>query len=366
MAEPLAPDASVLSLHVLPAEHGDCSVLSYGDAHTHYRLVVDTGVAATSSRLRHVMQSSAEGTVWELLVVTHIDDDHIGGASALLSDVGVMARFQDIWFNGRQHLDPAGTEVLGVRQGIQLQEALGEEGVPWNRAFSNGAVCIANTGPLPSVTLGSGAKLTILSPDLAALSKLRTLWDRHLRLQQQNQAGASSQTPPPAPPGFHRLGGGALNIPALAATNTQADLSIPNGSSIAFIFEYAGKRILFGADAHADILERSAPRLPGSPPHQVDLFKLPHHASSRNVTRTLLKAYPTKRYVVSTNGARHDHPDDIALARVVLESQGAKVFFNYPSEAFSRWERQAMLPESHFSVEAGDADNGVLVKLLKN
>ena len=56
-----------------------------------------------------------------------------------------------------------------------------------------------------------------------------------------------------------------------------------------------------------------------------------------NVTVDLLKAFPAQAYVVSSDGNRHGHPDDLAIARIVDTVPGSMVYFNYPGPAYRRW-----------------------------
>ena len=91
-----------------------------------------------------------------------------------------------------------------------------------------------------------------------------------------------------------------------------------NGSSIAFVFEYKGKRILFGADSHEDTLLESLGKLtePGKR-YKVNACKLPHHGSRRNVSKALVQALDCDQWWFSSSGARFNHPNDEAIARVV-------------------------------------------------
>lgn len=348
-----------MKAHVLAAEHGDCFVLSYGENGKTFRLVVDAGVGKTSERLERVLKESDEA-VWELLVVTHVDLDHIGGALELLEDASIAGRFQDVWFNGRQHLDPAGTESLGVKDGIALQKRLSEAGLPWNQAFQGGAVCVSPNGePVKKILSGSGATLTILSPSAMELARLRTLWDTFVRAERKRpQAEAAAAIPPH----LESMGGGGLEIAALAAATSRPDKSATNASSIAFIFEFAGRRILFAADAHADVLCRAGAWM-SADDRRVDLFKLPHHGSAGNVTTALMATFPSSKFAISTNGG-HDHPDDVALARVVTASPAAELYFNYAADAFSRWRAEAQRPGSAFAVPTTQTEDGISIELL--
>ncbi|CAN7596647.1 MBL fold metallo-hydrolase [Variovorax paradoxus] len=355
------PGKHRLSFHALAAQHGDCIVLSYGDEGHDYRVVVDAGVEGTADRLKEVL-NEAPNAIWELLVISHIDADHIGGVLTLLADKSVAGRFQDIWFNGRQHLDPPGIESLGVAQGIDLQEALSLEGISWNRAFGKNAVCLDADVPVKK-SLNSGANVTLLSPTFPRLTAVRRLWDRYLRTVGEAKKAQPSKGKP-APLGLERMGGEAMNIATLAATKTQLDGSATNASSIAFLFEFGGKQILLGADANPKDLVAASLHVAEEVRKDLHVFKLPHHGSAKNVTESLLRMYSASNYVVSTNGDRHDHPDDVAIARIIESRPDARLLFNYAGKASKRWQQQAALPGKTFTVFAGQGDEGVRLRLL--
>ena len=361
-ASKLPAQSHRLVFQALAADHGDCIVLSYGDQAGHYRLVVDAGAEGAAARLQSVLDAAPD-VVCELFVVSHVDDDHIGGVLALLEDKNLAGRFQDVWFNGRQHLEPPGSESLGFKQGIQLQEALTALGISWNKAFDGGAVRMDDAGSPVRKVLPSGAVVTVLSPVVRDLTRLRTQWDRYLRRKAEAERQVQ-QKPGPAPPGLESMGGAAFDIPAMAATKTPLDGSVKNASSIALLFEYGGKRVLLGADAHSTVLVASSQHLDATDRTSLDVFKLPHHGSAKNVTERLMKTLSGSRYVVSTNGTHHDHPDDVAIARVVNSNPSAQLFFNYAGPASERWEQQAGLPSRRFTVVAGQNEDGIRIELL--
>lgn len=356
-----------VEVHALAAEHGDCIVLSYGDGKAHFRLVVDAGVAGTADRLRRVLDESGNA-VWELLVVTHIDLDHIGGTLSLLSDKSIATRFNDIWFNGRQHLE-LGRESMAVAEGKQLAELLGREGIFWNEAFGKDAVCLtADDAPVHKTLPASKADITILSPSRKGLADLRRLWDlweEREKRKAEKPTKTERATARQDAPDIEMLSAASPSIEDLAGTKTGVDGSVTNGSSIAFIFEYCGIRVLLGADAHASVLLKSAVKL-----HKemlnLDVFKLPHHGSSANVTKKLTLTLPARQYLLTTDGERHDtHPSDVAIARALIATPNAELLFNYPNEAYERWAKRP--PESGytFTVRAGRGEEGIRVRLEK-
>src|SRR5690606_36302877 len=116
---------TMLRLEMLPAAHGDCLWLEYGDGHEVRRILIDGGPAHTYPALRErILHLPRSARRFELLIVTHIDADHIEGVIRLLQDAPALGLvFERIWFNGWEQLtrvpDPAGVP-LGAVQGEYL------------------------------------------------------------------------------------------------------------------------------------------------------------------------------------------------------------------------------------------------------
>ena len=362
-----------LRLRALGADHGDCLVIEYGDAERSFGVLIDGGTSGTVERVRDIL-TDRPGVTWELLVVSHVDHDHIGGVLELLTDASLAQRFQDIWFNGRHHLEPTSQESLSIEEGIALAKRLADDKLPWNRAFGGEAVRLSDEGRPVKKCLDSGAKVTVVSPGLKQLRSLANLWDREVaRLAAKKAAEdaareeAAKALANPVPDGLEALsaeGDGPLDIARLAAASTKLDGSAKNGSSIAFIFEFRGRSLLLTGDAHAPVLVTAAASLPEGVSASVEVLKLPHHGSAKNVTKALLKAFPAKSYVVSTNGALHDHPDYEAIARVIHVCPKAQVFFNYDSIRAQRWLAESKSDGRTFEVVVGSDDDGVVVEVL--
>jgi glyoxylase-like metal-dependent hydrolase (beta-lactamase superfamily II) len=95
-------------LEMLPARCGDCLLLEYGPpgrAGSSSSTVASARpprCCGTARGLRH--ERGAETLEIELLVVTHIDNDHIVGIIELLKADHPALKIHDIWFNGRPQL----------------------------------------------------------------------------------------------------------------------------------------------------------------------------------------------------------------------------------------------------------------------
>ncbi len=338
-----AETARELRIELLPAGVGDCVALECVEGKAVRRVLIDGGPPDTAAVVEK--RFGVNERDFELLVVSHIDSDHIGGVPGIL-EAGF--RFADAWFNGFVHLP--GPAQRSVRQGESLSEQLtGKKGgapLPWNTAFDGGAVLRADDDPKsgrcveapPVIRLKWGLELTLLSPTPKRLKALRPGW--HAYLQKLRAGKPSSQTPNAA---YRR----AANSPAAwAARKSRRDAKAPNGSSIAFIAEYAGRSCLFAADAFATVLypalhwlaEKRGKRL------DLDVFKLPHHGAQGNVASELFDVVRARHYLVSTNGEQHGHPDDEAIARVVVfGGPDHQIWFNYDNERTGKWRKQAWI-----------------------
>lgn len=334
-------DNGFLRLHVLQAGYGDCLVVEYGHDQTEQHLIViDGGVAGeTTPTLKKLLKDLPNAHI-DLLVVSHVDDDHIVGAIRVLQDKKLRGRIKDIWFNGATERRVLALEGLGYKKGDKLEAMLADKslGLPWNGAFGGADIAVDSTKPNLPVSLSLGATLTLLSPTTSSLRDLREAWASNtLKPDDVDKTGEPQVV---VPKGLEALGEDAaapIDIDAILQATCNEDPSVTNGSSIAFLFTFGDTSVLLAADAHASVLLETSAKLEGGHPRAVDLMKLPHHGSAGNVTVDLLKAFPAQAYVVSSDGNRHGHPDDLAIARIVDTAPGSKVFFNYPGPAYKRW-----------------------------
>ena len=113
--------------------------------------------------------------------------------------------------------------------------------------------------------------------------------------------------------------------PAVFAVRQYGDDRTPaNGSSISFIFEYEGTKILLPGDAHAPTLATSLKRLAEQQSLTklpLDAMKLPHHGSMNNVSEAWLELVDCEKWLISTNGAVFEHPDKETLELIARHCQ---------------------------------------------
>lgn len=340
---------NTFELTTLPARYGDCLWLEYGPPDNANRILVDCGTADTWSILKEKIKALPPGQrKFDLLVITHIDADHIGGALPLLQARKTLGiEFSEIWFNGRKHLPD---DTLGSKDGDALTKELESEDLIriWNKSAGFSAVAVENGDVLPEFRL-AGMTLTLLSPGIEQLRHLAAVWPQTIR-----EAGLGENEIPAPPIGEMPADTlGELPLMDLASTYTKPDRSAANGSSIAFLVEYDSKSILFAADAFAEILLKSIRRLKAyrsATNLEITLCKLPHHGSKANVTEDLVSELHCRHYLISTNGERFHHPDKIGIARVIMRAECPTLYFNYRSEYSVFWDAADLKQRYRYNV----------------
>jgi hypothetical protein len=295
----------------------------------------------------------------DVLVITHVDQDHILGALQLLRDPDAPAEFTDIWFNGYDQLTDNQFESFGPVEGELLTAILQEHDFPWNKAFHGRAIEVSRE----FLPFDDKMRLKILAPDRQSLERLIPTWTDECR-KNGLIPGAGAQAPQ-ADDGFEQFGQlDVATVKQLAATPFDRDTSRTNRTSIAFLFEYDNTRILFTGDGDVPqliaALQPLAAEQPGRRLH-IDALKVPHHGSHRNISRELLEIIDCQRYLISTSGARHDHPDKIAVARILeFGGPGKELIFNYESRA-SLWRNEKLQAEFDYTVRGPDDADGFVL-----
>ncbi|NEW69892.1 ComEC/Rec2 family competence protein [Streptomyces rhizosphaericus] len=332
----------MIRLTMLPGEDGDCLLLEYGNSGFVRRILVDGGRTDTYPLIKPKL-AGLNGFI-DVLVVTHVDQDHILGVLALLNDPERPVKFGDVWFNGFDHL--LDTEGFGAQDGEKLTTTLIQQDIPWNAAFTGRSIEVGR----PVTWFDDGSVVEILSPDRGQLEKLAPVW-----VKECTEHGLIPGRDPlmvPEVPGFERFG--PVDVDALATSPFEPDTSKTNPTSIGLLFEFEGTRIILTGDADDRRLVSSI--LPRAMAHggklKVDAFKVPHHGSDHNISNKLLELVDCRQYLISTNGARHAHPDEIAMARILKHGSANKeIVFNYRDRA-ARWDVQNLKDRFDYTVTA--------------
>ncbi|WP_419880518.1 MBL fold metallo-hydrolase [Peribacillus sp. B-H-3] len=371
---------SKITVKMFPANNGDCFLVSLG-LENRKHILIDCGYTETYRDFlkKELLNIANNGEAIDLMVITHIDQDHILGALAFLEENNndPFIEIKEIWHNSYRHLQfekekvekiteqeltilnrevelgssflrhrigQAGIrhEDISAKQGSMLAALILEGGYLWNESFGGKAVNYENKNPV----VKDQYSLTLLSPNTDKLKRLSRTWLRELKKQKMNFSLSNEQIFDDAYEFYlirqeeqkvleSNISSSAsiydeINIENIVLQNLKEEIdnSVVNGSSISFIIEYKNKRLLFLADAHPDIIDDNIARLEGK---HFDLVKLSHHGSKRNITRALIESLNSELFLISTNGDKHGHPDFDSLARIIYyQRHRPKAFvFNY-------------------------------------
>jgi hypothetical protein len=358
-----------VELTFLDARQGDAIWVRWGEGR---QLLVDMGTSGTGRALADRFRALPEDQrAFELLVVTHVDTDHIGGVLTGLVDPAepVPVTFADVWFNGWDHLnglvaadERSALEPMGGVQGELLTTWLRDHA--WNDAFGRAAAIRSET-MLPRVELPDGLTVTVLAPVQQRLTELVPEWQ--LAVAAALEKGTLTDVSPglePMGPSTAPILESALDLALLSEDPFKVDHSLANAASIAVVLEHDGKRALLTGDATASELLGGLALFGAGDRVPLDLVKLPHHGSRNNVSRALVQAVDCPLWVFSSDGTTFRHPDAVAVSRVVRDSGSEPhLVFNVPSTFNQWWERPEWQDLFGYTTTYGVEHDGVTVAL---
>ena len=360
-----------LRIDMLPARHGDCLWVEYGMGDKVNRILIDGGPVSTFEFIRQRVDDMPQGDkVFELVVLSHVDADHVEGLVRLFAEKPLPFKVRQVWFNGWRQMKKA-HGLLGALQGEFLSALLvgraprawDPDGAPW---------VVRGQGKLPCFALPGGMKLTLLSPNTKSLNTMAKAWEKSViqaglepgNLEAAWKALAKRKQFVPK----QGLLGTTPNLDELLKAQFMEDQAAPNGSSIAFLAEYAGKSALFLADAHPDIICESLPRLcaeRGVTQLAVDAVKVAHHGSKNNTSQEMLTLIRSPAYLISTNGDIFEHPDAECIALILKYGKPGRLYFNYSSKYTEPWlAKQSQTRYGYQAIVRKTTDPSLRVELL--
>ncbi len=212
--------------------------------------------------------------------------------------------------------------------------------------------------------------VTVLSPGHAQLENLAANWlDGLLELHPESTKDEFLAGAPPAPIEDLKT----FDVEALANRKTPVDRSVANGSSIALLLEYGGSAVLLTGDAYPQVVASSIRELmkqrgKAGSKLRLDAFKLAHHGSKNGISKELLDTIDCSTYLISTNGARFYHPDQEAIAKVIMYGgRNPKLSFNYLSDFNKMWGEDYLMRKYGYCTEYPSPVNpGLRIALMTN
>lgn len=357
------------NIHLLPASFGDSILIEYGNTSPKY-ILIDGGPYFNYKEILPAIERVAPSCKkLELLIVTHVDIDHIDGVIILLNSKTLPFTIEEIWFNGYDQLAKMDDE-LGALQGEYLTELIHRHlQAKHNLSFQHQAVVVKDFDNLPVIKLADGMQIQLLGPGVQALKNLKTIWEEEV-LKKIGTATVAARLADDNRylPEDDLLGG--LEIDMLQDMKVKGDKSIANQSSIAFIANFMGKSCLFAGDATTDgLLEAIEPMLAkqGKMKLKLDAWKLSHHGSNKSTLDILMQKIECNQILISTDGKRYEHPGEASIAKLLKHNgPGLTFYFNYFTKFNKRWSDDALMQQYSFtSLYPEDENvNGITLKLM--
>lgn len=326
------------------------------------------------------------------VIVTHIDNDHISGINKFIEEnkANEFINVDFFWHNSfnqikdikdalafkgkpiselsinyilkEEEVNTSDKNISAV-QGSTLASLLKKYNYNWNTLFENNLVSIdsneqINTGDIT---------FKILSPNNEKLSELKKYWKKELykrgfssdenltdfnedafeyilSLEKEKKRLAKKDV----------SSSSDINIEDLIKENFIEDDTATNGSAIAFIIENKDFKFLFLADSHPSIIVKNLKKHYKEEefPIKFDLIKIAHHGSKSNTSPELLKLIDSEKYIFSTNGLIHNHPDKETIARIISRPVEftRNLYFNYSLEAIKGFKNEALMKKYNFKI----------------
>lgn len=310
----------MFNIKVLNALNGDCIIVSYGEEEQHY-IIIDGGQGRLCFQqlCKYVDSVKKAGNKIDVLILTHIDSDHIDGIIRLLSKKTFdFSMIEEMWFNfGKGLHDMLG--ISGVNKKVSLYNTATEiswrQGVDLEEKIQKAGVKRRFVTKLEKLSVG-GAEITILSPSKEVLKKFA----------EQDKEEEKPTTQIAYSNDYQK------SIFELSRKEVERQISLTNKSSIACLFEFVGKSILLLGDADADEIVKSLTELGYSKKNKlkVDFCKIAHHASKHNTTNELIQMIDCSNYIISTQQTAKGRPSKECLSRIICNSEKPISFFcNY-------------------------------------
>lgn len=324
-------------LQVLDAGYGDSIFLSLKQRNSEYNILIDGGLASTYYNAKNKRKPSgslkllldelkAKERCIDLLIVTHIDDDHIGGIRKWFEKDFPEDNFvKQVWLNNDMHIDENGDLNNSADRVVSVIQKLRENRVCYRYDIVKGVE-----------ESNEFCTIRVIAPKI----EFRNVIAKKIKASLDNAATTDK----------------LLTIKELVQQEWVMDSNTDeNKASIALELEiWDGTKLLLLGDAEYEDVANGLNLFYKDRKAQLkyDFVKLSHHGSMNNFHPDFLKMIYAKSYIVSTNGKKFGHPDKEVLAQIISKSDSC-IFFNSESRMKSMFCEQDFIdyPNLHNRID---------------
>lgn len=353
----------MLKIRMHKAGNGDCISIITESAF----ILIDGGTAQSFDDWKE--QIIGQTRKITKLIITHIDNDHVNGIIKLLEHEQ-CPNIENILFNGAEQLIgklESNTSTSGQID-RKLQALASELSIPEKNTqigYSEGTSLsyVLNTKKLKCNDIVEGLafyrerlesfevehiKFTTIAPEKSSLTEITENWNNKLNERRikpkiinrtyYDAFEAYANSIRELEPTRQISTTTPCTIESLASGAFEEDTSATNRSSFAFLIEHQGKRLLYLGDCHAATVI-SWLDIQKIQKIKVDAVKISHHGSKNNTSMELLQRIDCPKYMISTNGKSHGHPNLETLARIaeVNKTKNTQILINHNLNNIPTW-----------------------------
>ncbi|MBE6087092.1 MAG: MBL fold metallo-hydrolase [Clostridium beijerinckii] len=353
-----------------PVKGGDCFLINYGKIN----ILIDTGYKDTSNKLIEDLRNmSQKGESINLLILTHIDNDHIGGAISLLEEENII-KIDEVWYNGYKQIfnienefkkpednldlvlknivstnlsykDEKDDYEVGYDEAKSLEELLFNKKIQINKSFNSNLILAGM-----KYAFDKKIEFYFLSPLQKNIDNLKQEWMEEL---QYNDCYENERNIYNMPKAFefyfsnnkediveYEMGNEVdkvFNVKKLASIKNSLDNTKINNSSLAFIIKIDDINLLFLGDSNPNVIISEVKKLIEKDKKfkNIKLMKVSHHGSKYNINNELLALIKVEKFLISTNGSpiRNNtatKPHIESIAKIIYSHPIATIYLNYP------------------------------------
>lgn len=360
------------------AKNGDSFYLYFPNEK--FNLLIDGGYNSTyKDEIKLELEKiKSRGENLDLLVITHMDSDHINGIIKLIEENGTneesnVIKINEIWFNSYFNSPTKKNKInissemikklkieirprygedyvgdIGIRELKKLTNLLINGKYLINTAFNFNAIYTENRN---EVKIGK-IIFKILSPREKNLKDLDVEFNKKINFLECQPEFRYEEILNDYYEDFLNIIEDSSKILEKKEISFETDLNklaeledeekntLNNQASIAFVVEYSEKKLVFLGDSSLSIYSEELEKIYKNIEEiNFNFIKLSHHGSKFNISSKFISKINCLNYFISTDGSgSHEHPNKETIAKLIVNSKKEiKILLNTTNKSHYRW-----------------------------
>lgn len=400
-----------IKIHTFQAYDGDCFLVTVYEPKKEVNLLIDCGNSETyhNSIKPYLLDMSKQRRKIDYLILSHIHSDHIGGAIPLLLDNGSaddpkIIEISNVIYNGflglnlelyekkdctaqekriYQGIISQGQAVLGknitekqiiLNEELCISKLLIQGNYNWN-AWNKNELGVVVADSQMKIDIGNQSYIQFISPNREQLRRMNKKWELYVKRIYNRIPNIDNLHIRNAFEAFQwiinnvdyenvqeMVSANVLTkekIERMATSRYSYDYTDENMESIAFVLVCGNKKMLFLSDANIEVCRKNLEQIYGNTPLKINLIKLPHHGSKRNISMRFLKQYYSDSYLISAGETKlRPSMETIAMILVNDYEENKKIYIVNRNQTIECFDKEKI--HSDFNFEFIDAKDKVI------